>query len=99
MPIVPPKMEVLILLFLAHVPRSPMRGRRSALLEWAAQVPLAVAEVMICPHNAKASVEGQRPATALDPQDHILCAGSELRFLNLLSGVMCAYFNMLWLTK
>lgn len=59
MPILPPKMEVLVLLLLAYVPKSLVRGRQSTLLAWTAQVPLTVAEVMICPCNAKASVEGQ----------------------------------------
>lgn len=77
MPIVPPQMSVLILLFMAYVPRSVVEERRSALFAWAAQVPLAVAAVVICPCNAKASVERQWPATDLDQEDHVLYASSE----------------------
>jgi len=52
-------MENLIVLLLAYALRSLVGGRRLSLLVWAVKVPLAVAGVVICPHNTKASVEDQ----------------------------------------
>lgn len=52
------KMEVLIQLLLAYALGFAVGGRRSALLARTAQGPPAAAEVVICPHNAKASLAG-----------------------------------------
>lgn len=59
LPILLLKMEVLIQLLLAYaLGFSAGRRRRSALLAQTAQGPPAVAEVVIFPHNAKASLAG-----------------------------------------
>lgn len=55
-----------ILLLLAA---DPWQRGRSALLAWAAEVPLAVTEVMICPHNAKANMESHQSVPDPDLQD------------------------------